>query len=101
MTLLDNSVVNNVFLAKQLHQWIIKSNVLETDSISIIRVMRFPHHPNDGDEVGLWNIEFFNSSDAAVCLRRLQWVLSLWKLKDSSFVIRILENLSMLLHWKL
>lgn len=101
MTLLDNSVVNNIFLARQSHWWNIKSSVLETDSISIIRMMWFSHHSNDGDEAGLWNIGFFNSPDAAVCLRRLHWVLSPRKLKDSSFVIRILEYLSMLLHSKM
>ena len=31
----------------------------------------FSHHPDDGDGVGLQKVEFYNSSDAADCPRRL------------------------------
>ena len=40
------------------------------------------HHPDDGDAVGLRNVGFYNSSEAAMCPRRFYRVPLPQKLQD-------------------
>jgi hypothetical protein len=42
----------------------------------VIFVLKFSHHPDDGDGAYLWKVGFYNSPDAAVCTRRLYWDMS-------------------------
>jgi hypothetical protein len=66
-------------LGRQPLRRFIKSDVSETDSVSVIRVVykqgkwhaELCHYPDDGDSVCLQTIGFYEFPVAGVCLRKL------------------------------
>jgi hypothetical protein len=67
-------------------RWFEYSNAPASDSVSVIRVVIWYYNPDDGNDVGPWNVTLLQPLDVAVSPGGFYWICSQWKLQDISIL---------------